>query len=87
MTHLSSEELFRQAAEAESGMPVSAGLRLAHIRLAVESGRAFYVDLSAVPEDKRPLVKAEIKELVNRFRTPSPSNHLGAAPNTSNVSA
>ena len=66
MTHSSSKELFRQAAEAEGGMPISAGACIAHVRMAVESGRALLVDLSAVPEDKRPAVVAEIKELVNR---------------------
>ena len=72
MTPTTSESLFRQAAEAEGGMPVSAGARVAHVRLAMESGRAVTFDLSGVPEDKRPAVVAEIKELVNRasVRTP-----------------
>jgi hypothetical protein len=60
------EERFRQAAEAEGGEPVSAGARIAHVRMAVEAGRAFYVDLSGLPEGERPAVIAEIKELVNR---------------------
>jgi hypothetical protein len=83
MTHSSSEELFRQAAEAEGGMPVSAGARVAHVRMAVESGRAFFVDLSAVPEDKRPALVAEIKELVNRASTRQPMKGLKSAPNPS----
>jgi hypothetical protein len=66
MTRAISEERFRQAAEAEGGMPVSAGARAAHVRMAVESGRMFYVDLSSVPEDERPGVVAEIKALVER---------------------
>lgn len=66
MSQASSKKLFRQAAEAEGGMPVSAGARVAHVRVAVESGRAFYVDLSGVPEDKRSAVVAAIKELVKR---------------------
>jgi hypothetical protein len=66
MTQLSSDELFRQAAEAEDGMPVSAGARMAHMRMALASGRALYVDLSGIPEDKRPALVIEIKELVNR---------------------
>jgi hypothetical protein len=66
MSQTSPEELLRQAEEAEGGMPVSAGGRVAHLRLAIESGKAFYVDLSSVPEDKRPAVVAEIKELVKR---------------------
>jgi hypothetical protein len=66
MTQLSSDELFRQAAEAEGGMPVSAGARMAHMRMALVSGRALYVDLSGIPEDKRPALVIEIKELVNR---------------------
>ena len=60
------EERFRQAAEAEGGEPVSAGARIAHVRIAVEAGRAFYVDLSGLPEAERPAVIAEIKELVDR---------------------
>jgi hypothetical protein len=47
-------------------MPVSAGARVAHVRLTVPSGRAVYVDLSCVPEDKRPAVIAEINEVVRR---------------------
>jgi hypothetical protein len=66
MTGVTSEERFRQAAEAEGGMPISAGVRVAHIRMAVEAGRMFYVDLSGVPEDERPGVIAEIKALVER---------------------
>jgi hypothetical protein len=79
MTGDFSEERFRQAAEAEDGMPVSAGARVAHVRRAVEAGRIFYVDLSGVPEDERPAVVAEIKELVDRAgarvsgKTPDPS--------------
>jgi hypothetical protein len=84
MTHSSSEELFRQAAEAEGGMPVSAGARVAHVRMAVESGRALLVDLSAVPEDKRSAVVAEIKELVNRASSREPIKGLKPAPNPSN---
>jgi hypothetical protein len=66
LTHATSEERFRQAAESEGGLPISAGARVAHIRMAVESGRMFYVDLSGVPEDERPGVIAEIKALVER---------------------
>jgi hypothetical protein len=66
MNRVTTEERFRQAAEAEGGMPISAGARVAHLRMAVESGRMFYVDLSGVPEDERPGVVAEIKALVER---------------------
>jgi hypothetical protein len=62
-------ELYRDyptAAEAEGGMPISAGARVAHLPMAVESGRMFYVDLSGVPDDERPGVVAEIKALVER---------------------
>jgi hypothetical protein len=62
----SSDQLFRQAAEAENGMPISAGARIAHVRLAIESGRTVVVDFSGVPEDRRPALLAEIKELVNK---------------------
>jgi hypothetical protein len=47
-------------------MPVSAGARVVHRRLAMPSGPAVYVDLSCVPEDKRPAVIAEIDEVVRR---------------------
>ena len=73
MTNVSPEELFRQAAEAEGGMPVSAGARVVHVRLAVESGRAFHVDLSGVPEDKRAALIAEIREIVDRASSPRAS--------------
>jgi hypothetical protein len=66
MTRMTSDERFRQAAEAEGGMPISAGARVAHVRMAVESGRMIYVDLSGIPEGERPGVVAEIKALVER---------------------
>jgi hypothetical protein len=84
MTQASPEELFRQAAEAEDGMPVSAGARVGQIRLAVASGRALYVDLSSVPEDKRPALVAEIKALVNRASVRTPDKSLHPAPDASN---
>ncbi len=68
-TESSPESLFRQAAEAEGGMPVSAGARLAHVRQALESGRAFYVDLSTVPEGSRPALIAAIKALVEQAKS------------------
>jgi hypothetical protein len=85
MSDLSSEELFRKAAEEEDGMPVSAGARIAHVRTAVESGLAFYVDLSEVPEDKRPAVIAAIKELVKRAGARSPQQNPAHAPDESNA--
>ena len=69
MTDTSAHAAFRRAAEAEGGMPISAGARVAHVRLAVELGRALHIDLSGVPEDKRPAVVAEIREVVNRALT------------------
>ena len=83
MTRAISEERFRQAAEAEGGMPISAGARAAHVRMAVESGRMFFVDLSSVPEDQRPAVIAEIKAVVERAGT-RPSRE---EPNPSRTSA
>jgi hypothetical protein len=83
MTDDFSEERFRQAAEAEDGMPVSAGARVAHVRRAVEAGRIFYVDLSGVPEDERPAVVAEIKELVDR----AGARVSGKTPDASRTSA
>jgi hypothetical protein len=66
MTPKSSEERFRDAALAEGGMSVSAGARTSHVRAAVEAGRVFYVDLSSLPEEERPAVVSEIKDLVDR---------------------
>jgi len=86
MTHMSSEELFRQALEAEGGVPVSAGARVAHVRAAVALGRAFYVDLSEVPEDKRPTLVADIKELVKRASSPDLQQDVNRAPDVSKAS-
>ena len=61
MSHTFSEERFREAAEAEGGMPISAGARSSHVRAAIESGRVFYVDLSSLPEDERPVVVGRSK--------------------------
>ena len=66
MTRSSSEDRFRAAAEAEGGASVSAGARVFHVRSAVEAGRVYYVDLSSLPDQERPAVIAEIKELVDR---------------------
>ena len=66
MTQANSNETFRQAAEEEGGLSVSAGGRVVHARSAVNSGRAFYVDLAGVPEDDRPAIISAIKELVSR---------------------
>jgi len=57
-------ELFRQAAQAEDGMPISAGARVAHLQRSVASGRSLHVDLSAVPEERRSGVIAEVRKLV-----------------------
>jgi hypothetical protein len=64
MSTLPSEQAFRQAAEAEGGIPVSAGARVAHIRLALEAGRAVTVDLSQVPEELRASLVGVIREMV-----------------------
>jgi hypothetical protein len=87
MTNASTDKLFRQAAEAEAGEPVSAGGWVAHFRMAWESGRAFYVDLSAVPEEKRPALVAEIKEIVNRAIVQTPAHNPSTIPNASTPSA
>ena len=64
MTNQSTDHLFRQAAESEGGMAVSAGARVAHVRLAVESGRAVTVDLTQVPEDLRSSLIELIRDMV-----------------------
>lgn len=65
MTNSSTDNLFRQVAEAEDGICVSAGARLAHVRLALESGRAVTIDLSEVPEGLRTSLVAVIREMVS----------------------
>jgi hypothetical protein len=76
MKQAAQKKRFRQAAETENGMPVSAGARLAHVQQAIDLGRTFTVDLSGIPEDKRPGVVAEIKELVQRASTQTPQTNL-----------
>jgi hypothetical protein len=80
MTSPSRERLFREAAVAEGGMSVSAGARVAHVRLALESGRAVTIDLSQVPEDRRSSLVTVIREMVkltegeaSRSEAPIPS--------------
>jgi hypothetical protein len=65
------DELLRQALEAEDGQPISAGARAAHVRDALAAGRAYYIDLSPVPEDKRGALIAELDALVRRAAQPS----------------
>jgi hypothetical protein len=83
MSHRSRDKLFRQAAEAEGGMPVSAGARIIHVRTAEQKGRAVYVDLSAVPEEKRAAVIVQIKELVNRASSKTPTRGDASSPKQS----
>jgi hypothetical protein len=66
MTNTSPEDLYRKALEAESGEAVSAGARVAHVKSAIESGRTMYVNLTAVPVEKRPALIAEINEMIKR---------------------
>ena len=79
MTPAPQNDLFRQAAEAEEGMPVSAGGRISHVRAAVTAGRALYVDLSAVPENARAAVIDEIQELVRRASARTAKNDTSSA--------
>ena len=72
MTNQSTDHMFRQAAEAEGGMSVSAGARVAHVRLAVESGRAVTVDLSPVPENLRSSLIELIRDMVTLTAARSP---------------
>ncbi|HEV3439159.1 MAG TPA: hypothetical protein VG122_17465 [Gemmata sp.] len=66
MTNTSPEDLYRKALEAEGGESVSAGARVSHVKSAIESGRTLYVNLSAVPAEKRPALIAEINEIIKR---------------------
>jgi hypothetical protein len=86
MTDTSSDELFRQAAEEEGGMPVSAGARVAHLRSAVATGRGLYIDLSDVPDDKRPALVEEIRTLVKRAGRQSRQQGAGSAPDATKTS-
>jgi predicted NBD/HSP70 family sugar kinase len=65
-------ELLRSAAEAEDGLCVSAGGRMAHLAAARESGRIVELDFSEVPPDDRPDVLEEIREIINRARKSGP---------------
>jgi hypothetical protein len=82
MTNTSPDELYRNALQAEDGEAISAGARVSHVQAAAQAGRAVYVDLSAVPEEKRPALIAEINELVRRVtKSPSPQTPVpGVAP-------
>jgi hypothetical protein len=62
----STDELYRKALEMEDGQFVSAGARFSHVRESLAAGRAFYADLSAVPEEKRQSLIKELTELVRR---------------------
>src|SRR5690349_11484415 len=86
----SSDDRFRDAAEAEAGMAVSAGARASHVQMGIETGRVFYVDLSRLPEDERPAVIAEIKGLVDRAIARAASQgrgHVQSRPESSSVVA
>jgi len=71
MSNTSAEELFRQAAEAEGGMAVSAGAGAANTR--------FSVDLAPVPESKRAALVAQIRELILRASEPDRRDEARAA--------
>lgn len=60
------DELFRRAADAEDGLSVSAGARMAHVQLSLEAGRAIQVDLTGVPADRRAQLVAAIRGLVSQ---------------------
>jgi hypothetical protein len=79
MSSRTNDDAFRQAAELENGNPISAGPRIFHVRTAAEKGRAFYVDLSAVPESRRAALISQIRELVNREGSGS-SNPVKSSP-------
>ncbi len=44
-------------------MSVSAGARVAHLRLALVSGRVITINLLQVPEDRRSALVAQMREL------------------------
>ena len=80
MSNATAEQLFRQAAIAEDGMTASAGARVAHVRLALESGRAITIDLSQVPEHLRSALVAKMREMAKQAATESQdSDQLASA--------
>jgi hypothetical protein len=66
MTHATPEERFRQLAEMEDGMPVSAGGRVSHEQAHVTAGRGVFLDLTAIPEAQRPAVVSELQEVIRK---------------------
>lgn len=85
MTRTISDESFPQAAEAKDGVAVSAGARVAQVRMALDAGRIFFVDLSSVPVKDRPGMVAEIKALVDRAAARVPSTELGSSQTSADV--
>src|SRR5262249_26058114 len=83
MTNPSTESLFRQAAEAEGGMTVLAGGRIAHVNLALESGRAITIDLSQVSENLRASLVGVIREIVRLTTERSPKAAISPFPGSS----
>lgn len=57
----SGEQRFREAAEAEGGMPISAGARLVHAEAAPPS---ITLDLSQVPEGSRAALISAIRDII-----------------------
>jgi hypothetical protein len=58
--------LYRRALEAEDGQSVSAGARVTQVLESLASGRGYFADLSAIPEDKRRAMIGELNDLVRR---------------------
>jgi hypothetical protein len=75
MTNASPDDLYRKALEAEDGEPISAGARVAHVQLSVESGRTCYVDLSGVPADERAALVTRIKKMVTEAIAAASPHH------------
>ena len=66
MTHARRKSVSGRQPNRRAECPFRLEHSVAHIRMAIESGRMFYVDLSGMPENERPGVIAEIKALVER---------------------
>jgi hypothetical protein len=80
MTNPSSDSFFRDAAESEGGIPVSAGARVMHVRLAEETGKGIVLNLGDVPVDRRSSLIEELRELVRRAEASAKDSTKPPAP-------
>jgi hypothetical protein len=82
MSSRKNDDASRRPAELEDGDAASTAPRIFHVRTSAERSRAFYVDLSAVPESRRAAVMSQIRDLVTRegVALPNPSKSVESSP-------